>query len=99
MIIRIVKMTFKETETENFERLFDSHKARIRNFEGCHHLELWQDVARPNVFFTYSHWQSETALEAYRHSELFSKIWTATKTLFADKPQAWSVTQKQVVEC
>jgi len=30
-------------------------------------------------------------LEAYRQSELFKNVWSKTKPLFNDKPQAWSV--------
>jgi heme-degrading monooxygenase HmoA len=43
MIIRIVKMVFKEEEIDSFKLLFDERKSLIRNFEGCTHLELWQD--------------------------------------------------------
>ena len=43
-----------------------------------------------NVYFTYSWWQGEEDLEAYRHSDLFKGVWAFTKQLFADKPQAWS---------
>jgi heme oxygenase (mycobilin-producing) len=43
MIIRIVKMVFKEDEIGAFKTLFDERKSLIRSFEGCTHLELWQD--------------------------------------------------------
>ncbi len=46
------------------------------------------------VLFTYSHWESEAALETYRHSELFAEVWAATKVLFNAKPEAWSVQRK-----
>jgi len=54
-------------------------------------LELWRDANTPNIFFTYSFWNSEDDLNAYRHSELFRKTWKETKALFSDKPEAWSV--------
>jgi len=91
MIKRIVKLTFRESETETFLRIFKSKKNKIRAFEGCLHLELWRDVKTPNVFFTYSFWNSESDLNAYRHSDLFQKTWKKTKELFSDKPEAWSV--------
>lgn len=91
MIKRIVKLTFRETETENFLKIFKSKKKKIRASEGCLHLELWQDVTTPNIFFTYSFWNSEDDLNAYRHSDLFRNTWKETKKLFSDKPEAWSV--------
>lgn len=98
MIVRIVQMTFREEEVDNFRALFDERKELIRHFEGCSHLELWQDAHKSNIFFTYSIWQSETQLNHYRFSELFKDTWARTKALFADKPQAWSVNQKIILE-
>lgn len=94
MIKRIVKLTFQEDKVEEFEQVFEASKSFIRNRAGCQHLELLQDIHQPNVFFTYSFWDDEDALNAYRHSELFKKTWAKTKVLFSDKPQAWSVTLK-----
>lgn len=93
MIIRIVKMTFTEAGVDNFLPLFESHKDLIRGFEGCIHLDLLQDISDPNMFMTYSYWESEDALENYRHSELFRQVWGQTKKLFDAKPEAWSVTR------
>ncbi len=91
MIVRIVKMTFESSEIESFKAMFDSKKTLIRNFEGCQFLELYQDHNNKSIFFTYSYWTSEEALNAYRHSELFKEVWAQTKKKFADKPEAWSV--------
>lgn len=98
MIVRIVKMTFREEEVNNFLTLFEERKKLIRGFEGCNHLELWQGANEDNVFFTYSIWDSEEHLDHYRFSELFKDTWAKTKALFEDKPQAWSVTQRMVVQ-
>lgn len=97
MIIRIVKMTFRPDEVAAFQQLFASKKQLIRGFEGCHHLELWQDAREPAIFFTYSHWESEEYLDKYRFSALFKEVWTETKALFAAKAEAWSVNQQTVV--
>lgn len=97
MIIRIVQMTFKTDEVPNFLALFEERKERIRSFEGCHHLELWQGENDANVFFTYSIWDSEEHLNHYRFSELFKDTWAKTKVLFDAKPKAWSVTKKMEV--
>ncbi|MEM6726722.1 MAG: antibiotic biosynthesis monooxygenase family protein [Bacteroidota bacterium] len=93
MFVRIVKMIFKEESIEEFKALFEERKEKIRHFEGCQHLELWQDRNDPTVFFTYSFWAHPDHLEAYRHSELFQDTWAKTKALFGGKPQAWSVDQ------
>ena len=34
MIIRVVRLTFREDATAAFEALFEERKERIRNFEG-----------------------------------------------------------------
>lgn len=91
MFVRIVKMSFDKELTNTFLKLFNSHKESIRNFSGCCLLELYQDKENPNVFFTYSYWNDEADLENYRTSKLFKKVWSKTKILFNDKPQAWSV--------
>lgn len=84
-------MTFEPSEIENFRELFENNKDKIRNFDGCRLLELYQDRDTPAVFFTYSYWEDETNLEYYRSSELFKGVWAETKKMFAGKPEAWSV--------
>lgn len=91
MIKRIVKLTFNQDKVDIFLKNFEKNKLKIRNFEGCHHLELWRDTYARNVFFTYSYWDNEDALNNYRHSELFKSIWSKTKILFCEKPKAWSI--------
>jgi hypothetical protein len=91
-------MTFREEEVDTFLRLFNERKHLIRSFEGCCHLELWQEAHRPNVFFTYSIWKSEGHLDHYRFSELFKDTWSKTKALFAEKAGAWSLHSQMVVE-
>lgn len=91
MLVRIVKMYFKKEEIEHFRLFFETKKKFIRDFEGCQFLELYQDQHHPQLFFTYSYWENEAALENYRHSELFKSVWAATKKMFGGKPEAWSV--------
>jgi len=91
MLIRIVKMSFKSEKINDFLDIFHKNKEQIRNFAGNTFLELYQDKDNKSMFFTYSVWKSENDLENYRKSELFDKVWTKTKALFNDKPQAWSV--------
>jgi heme oxygenase (mycobilin-producing) len=91
MIKRIVKMSFQPDKVEEFKALFKANWQQIKAFEGCSHVELLQDVNNPSVFFTYSLWEDEGSVEKYRQSELFSRVWSATKILFNEKPRAWSV--------
>jgi len=86
-------MSFAPEKTEDFKTIFENSRHLIKGFEGCDHVELLQDKLHSNVFFTFSLWQSEEHLNAYRDSEVFAKVWSATKILFNDKPQAWSLTE------
>ena len=91
MIVRIVKMSFQPTHTKKFEAIFQDKKEQIRNVEGCKFLELYRDIKEENIYFTYSYWENEEALNNYRHSELFKKVWPETKALFNKPAEAWSV--------
>ncbi len=91
MFVRIVKMNFKESNIALFLENFNMNKQKIRNSKGCNLLELYRDKNEHNTFFTYSYWESEADLEAYRNSELFKVVWGKTKVLFNNKPEAWSV--------
>lgn len=91
MFIRIVKMSFHEENISKFLENFNLMKEKIRNAEGNRYLELYQDKNNPCIFFTYSFWETEQDLENYRQSALFDDVWTFTKRLFNDKPEAWSV--------
>jgi quinol monooxygenase YgiN len=92
MIIRIVRMTFAPDAVDRFLDHFETVAPKIRQVEGCEHLELWRDTRYPNVCTTYSHWTSEDALNAYRHGDLFADAWKKTKPLFAARPTAHSYT-------
>ncbi|WBL23554.1 putative quinol monooxygenase [Zunongwangia sp. HRR-M8] len=91
MLVRIVKLSFKPENIEEFLSIFESTKTQIRDFKGCQHLELYRDKDNTNQFFTYSYWEDENALENYRNSGFFKVVWSNTKTLFNAKPEAWSV--------
>lgn len=91
MIKRFVKMTFKPEHIQDFKTLFNSKKEFISAMEGCSHVELLQDINNETIFFTFSIWEHQKYLEAYRQSELFEDVWAKTKVLFADKPEAWSL--------
>lgn len=92
MIVRIVKLRFRESEIPSFLSNFEDIKDTIRNFEGCEMVELLRDKNDQCIFFTHSHWQSEAALENYRTSDFFQGLWAVTKLKFDGKPEAWSTT-------
>jgi heme-degrading monooxygenase HmoA len=95
MIIRIVRMTFYSDKTQVFLDLFNRSRSSIADMEGCLHLELWRDLHESNVYVTHSHWDSEDALNAYRSSAFFDKVWKETKVLFSDRALAFSVEKFQ----
>lgn len=91
MIVRMVQMHFKLEFVPDFQRMFDDIKEDIRNQPGCQLLELYQDINDTQLFYTYSYWDDESALNNYRNSELFSVIWPKTKAMFDKKPIAHSL--------
>jgi quinol monooxygenase YgiN len=98
MILRIVRMEFQADQLATFHQLFDTHKSAIRHFKGCMHLELHRDPAAPNIRYTYSHWESQEALDRYRKSDLFGIVWPRTKRLFAHRPQAFSLQHLETIQ-
>lgn len=86
-------MVFDPERVGDFKENFDRNKNSIRQFPGCEKLQLLQESGKENVFFTYSWWQRPEDLEEYRNSDLFKGVWSYTRSLFAEKPQAWSVTK------
>lgn len=88
-------MSFQPEKVEDFKTIFKESRGRIAGFKGCSHVELLQDRSNPSLFFTYSLWDKEESLEAYRHSELFASVWGRTKVLFNKAPEAWSVDELQ----
>lgn len=96
MITRIVKMTFRPEEVENFLVVFNENKSFIAASEGCRSLQLLTEKGKGNVFFTISEWDSEECLNKYRESELFERVWGKTKLMFESKPEAWTVLRSQL---
>lgn len=91
MVIRWVRMTFDPKEVHAFLDMLAARQEHIRNFPGCLYLEVVQDIHHPNIICSHSHWETETALHAYRHSDFFRETWSMTKPRFAAPPQAWTV--------
>ncbi|MFN4973025.1 MAG: putative quinol monooxygenase [Bacteroidota bacterium] len=90
MINRIVRMSFEPDKVNEFVDLFNASKHKIAAFPGCTSLKLLRDANEEQVFFTYSTWESQEHLDAYRKSDLFKQVWSRTRALFNSKPMAWS---------
>lgn len=89
-IQRIVKMTFKTEYSSDFEAYFYEIKNQVGNQPGCHGVKLLKEIRDSGVFFTYSIWEDEMALNAYRNTSLFAEVWPKVKAWFDAKPEAWS---------
>ena len=84
-------MTFAAENIDAFQEKFQSIKHKILATDGCELVELYQDKSNKCIFFTYSYWENEVALENYRNSSFFKEVWSGTKKMFAAKAEAWSV--------
>ena len=89
-IRRIVKMTFELEKCDDFQTFFNEIKDQIQSQPGCQEVKLLRDNANSGIFFTFSIWEDQAALDAYRQTELFAKVWPTVKLWFAAKPEAWS---------
>ncbi len=98
MLIRIVRMYFKEEHTKDYLQIFEDTKEGIRNFDGCLRLELLQDHNQEHILTTYSYWRDKKALDNYKSSGFFMENWARTKKLFSAKPMAFSCIKLDEVE-
>lgn len=90
MLIRVVRMYFKEEHVQDFLKIFEESKDRIRNFDGCLKLELLQDYNQKHILTTYSYWRDIKALDNYRHSAMYMQNWAQMKKYFTTRPTAFS---------
>jgi len=91
MITRIVKLEFREDKIEEFISFFDTIKNVVNDFPGCNGMILYNDLNKRSTFMTYSQWDSQDSLNAYRNSEAFGEIWPKIKPWFNKKPEAWTL--------
>lgn len=91
-------MEFQPAHADDFLAHFRGVALHIRAFPGVRRLELHRDAHQPNVFYTYSLWNSENDLEAYRGSDLFKDAWKQAKSWFSEKPQAFSLQRELLLE-
>lgn len=91
MLVRIVKLHFQEDNVGDFLAFFETVKDKVNHFPGCKGMQLLRDVSDGNTFITYSHWESEEALNAYRYSDTFKLVWPTIKKWFEFSAEAWSL--------
>ncbi|MRT92865.1 putative quinol monooxygenase [Ancylomarina sp. 16SWW S1-10-2] len=91
MIVRFVKLKLQSQHIADFKKFTEGEKKDIIAFDGCSFLEILQDINNKNLFFSYSHWESEEALNRYRDSAFFKGNWKQVKQWFAAKAEAWSL--------
>jgi quinol monooxygenase YgiN len=84
-------MTFMESRIDDFMDLEKSICRDIRRFKGCRHLEILQDIHNRCVFFSYSHWESESDLEDYRRADFFKETWATLCRWFREAPETWTL--------
>lgn len=80
-------MSFRAAEVEQFTRLYHAARPTILAQPGCQSVILVQDIERPTVFVTWSVWDDEAALEAYRTSAFFQDFWPNVRALFDAPPR------------
>lgn len=85
-----MKLQFRETEIASFIRIFNENKLNVSNFNGCLGMRLLNDLQNPCIFYTYSQWESEDALNNYRKSTIFNTVWISIKPLFELPAEACS---------
>jgi len=90
MIVRIVELSIQEDKIAIAKNLLADVAPKVRNSPGCTHLRILMDIHDSGHVTTYSHWNSEADLNAYRKSEVFKSFWSQIKPLFAVPAKAWS---------
>ncbi|MBK7969056.1 MAG: antibiotic biosynthesis monooxygenase [Bacteroidetes bacterium] len=92
MIIRIVKLSIVPDQISRFKAEFDWVSVLIRNFRGCSHLELLEDINVTGLVFKYSYWDEEKSRQDHQASEASKSTWSKVKPMFNAKAEAWSLT-------
>ena len=90
MVIRLVELSIQKDKLSIAKNILADVAPKVRNSPGCRHLRILMDLHNPSRITTYSHWNSEADLNAYRTSDVFKNFWTEIKPLFAVPAKAWS---------
>ena|SRR5690554_3349467 len=90
MVIRIVELSIQKEKFSLAKKYLAEVAPKVRNSKGCTHLRIVIDLHEAGHVTTYSHWNSEDDLNAYRKSEVFINFWSQIKPLFDRPARAWS---------
>ena len=91
MIVRIVRMHFRPEAKDMIWQRLVAQAPKVRNFPGCLYLALHQDAENPTIFYSISHWDSPSMLEAYRQDALFQEFWAEIKAHFMQPAQTFTL--------
>jgi quinol monooxygenase YgiN len=96
MIVRIVSLQFEAANAETGKQLLKNVASRVRETEGCSHLQILFDVHHSGKVFTLSQWESLAALNKYRKSEFFVNFWSNMRPLLEKEAIARSTYQEMI---
>ena len=93
MLIRLVRMYFRPDEVERFLTMYEQTRPIIASQPGCRSVQLVRQIDDPAAFATWSIWDDQAALDAYRRSEFFRSFWPEVRALFRAPAEAVSFEQ------
>lgn len=90
MITRIIKLATKDTP-EDFMEYMNEVIPEFSAMEGCQQVEVLRGKINEHIFFIYTIWKNNTALNKFRHSEFNQVFWNKLMEMSESRPQVWSV--------
>jgi len=88
MIVRLVFLPAKPEAFDRLAELYEEGSKVVRAQKGMRKLELFHDKEDPYTLVTISHWDSDEALQAYRHSEFFKEFWPKVRETLRSRATA-----------
>ncbi len=88
MIVRIVRLPADPAKFDELAELYKNGAKVVRSWPGSLKLELFQDADDPYTLVTISHWESEEALQDYRHSDYFRGFWPKVRASLRNSASA-----------
>ncbi len=80
MIVIRVKVSVKPENKSDFINVMQDSIAISREFDGCQHFGLYQDVMDDTTLILYEEWETQAQFDAYKASDHFKE---SGKQLFA----------------
>lgn len=90
---RIVMLYFEPGFARTFEEIFEKHRKRLLDLDGCDEVKVYRGADNSDDFITVSRWRDDESLQAYRKSELFREVWSKVKPRFRKRAEAFSFLQ------